>query len=112
MVTITLADRSNDYSMCCEALAGPGGLLATLATLNPIGRRCLLAAVASSATRSPCAAMVVMRRTRDPGPWSMVNPRIDCLGHTRMVRLKCGQTCRAADMDWPTPPAIGLAAPR
>lgn len=37
LVTITPKGRSNVYSMCCEALAGPVKLLATLAALTPEG---------------------------------------------------------------------------
>src|SRR5918998_78080 len=37
LVTITPKGRSNVYGMCCEALAGPVKLLATLAALTPEG---------------------------------------------------------------------------
>jgi len=37
LVTITPKGRSNVYSMCCKALAGPVKLLATLAALTPEG---------------------------------------------------------------------------
>ncbi|WP_100500191.1 ArsR/SmtB family transcription factor [Geodermatophilus chilensis] len=37
LVTVTPQGRSNVYSMCCEALAGPVRLLATLAALTPEG---------------------------------------------------------------------------
>lgn len=37
LVTLTPKGRSNVYSMCCEALAGPVKLLATLAALTPEG---------------------------------------------------------------------------
>jgi hypothetical protein len=36
-VTSTPKGRSNVYAMCCEALAGPVMLLATLAALTPEG---------------------------------------------------------------------------
>lgn len=37
LVTITPKGRSNVYSLCCEALAGPVKLLATLAAMTPEG---------------------------------------------------------------------------
>jgi DNA-binding transcriptional ArsR family regulator len=37
LVTITPRGRSNVYSLCCEALAGPVRLLATLAARTPEG---------------------------------------------------------------------------
>jgi DNA-binding transcriptional ArsR family regulator len=37
LVTITPRGRSNVYSLCCEALAGPVKTLATLAALTPEG---------------------------------------------------------------------------
>jgi DNA-binding transcriptional ArsR family regulator len=37
LVTVTPKGRSNVYSLCCEALAGPVKLLATLAALTPEG---------------------------------------------------------------------------
>jgi DNA-binding transcriptional ArsR family regulator len=37
LVTITPKGRSNVYSLCCEALAGPVKLLATLAAITPEG---------------------------------------------------------------------------
>lgn len=37
LVTVTPKGRSNVYAMCCEALAGPVKLLATLAALTPEG---------------------------------------------------------------------------
>jgi DNA-binding transcriptional ArsR family regulator len=37
LVTITPKGRSNVYSLCCEALAGPVRLLATLAARTPEG---------------------------------------------------------------------------
>ena len=37
LVTVTAKGRSNVYSLCCEALAGPVKLLATLAALTPEG---------------------------------------------------------------------------
>lgn len=37
LVTITPQGRSNVYALCCEALAGPVKLLATLAALTPEG---------------------------------------------------------------------------
>jgi DNA-binding transcriptional ArsR family regulator len=37
LVTVTPQGRSNVYSLCCEALAGPVRLLATLAARTPAG---------------------------------------------------------------------------
>ena len=37
LVTVTPRGRSNVYALCCEALAGPVRLLATLAALTPEG---------------------------------------------------------------------------
>ena len=37
LVTLTPKGRSNVYSLCCEALAGPVRLLATLAARTPEG---------------------------------------------------------------------------
>ncbi|SOD94387.1 ArsR/SmtB family transcription factor [Blastococcus haudaquaticus] len=37
LVTLTPKGRSNVYSLCCEALAGPVKLLATLAAMTPEG---------------------------------------------------------------------------
>ncbi len=37
LVTVVPRGRSNVYSLCCEALAGPVRLLATLAALTPEG---------------------------------------------------------------------------
>ncbi|NEK59723.1 winged helix-turn-helix transcriptional regulator [Geodermatophilus sabuli] len=37
LVTVTPEGRSNVYALCCEALAGPVRLLATLAALTPEG---------------------------------------------------------------------------
>lgn len=37
LVTLTPRGRSNVYSLCCEALAGPVKLLATLAAVTPEG---------------------------------------------------------------------------
>ncbi len=37
LVTVTPKGRSNVYALCCEALAGPVKLLATLASLTPEG---------------------------------------------------------------------------
>ena len=37
LVTITPRGRSNVYALCCEALAGPVRLLATLAATTPEG---------------------------------------------------------------------------
>lgn len=37
LVTMTPRGRSNVYSLCCEALAGPVKLLASLAALTPEG---------------------------------------------------------------------------
>jgi DNA-binding transcriptional ArsR family regulator len=37
LVTVTPKGRSNVYSLCCEALAGPVKLLATLAATTPEG---------------------------------------------------------------------------
>jgi DNA-binding transcriptional ArsR family regulator len=37
LVTITPRGRSNVYSLCCEALAGPVKLLATIAAMTPEG---------------------------------------------------------------------------
>ncbi len=37
LVAITPRGRSNVYSLCCEALAGPVKLLATLAAMTPEG---------------------------------------------------------------------------
>jgi len=37
LVSITPRGRSNVYSLCCEALAGPVKALATLAALTPAG---------------------------------------------------------------------------
>jgi DNA-binding transcriptional ArsR family regulator len=37
LVTVTPRGRSNVYSLCCEALAGPVRLLATLAARTPAG---------------------------------------------------------------------------
>ena len=37
LVTVTPKGRSNVYSLCCEALAGPVRLLATLAARTPEG---------------------------------------------------------------------------
>lgn len=35
LVNLTPKGRSNVYSLCCEALAGPVKLLATLAAITP-----------------------------------------------------------------------------
>lgn len=37
LVSVTPKGRSNVYSLCCEALAGPVKVLATLAALTPEG---------------------------------------------------------------------------
>jgi DNA-binding transcriptional ArsR family regulator len=37
LVTVTPRGRSNVYSLCCEALAGPVKLLATIAAMTPEG---------------------------------------------------------------------------
>lgn len=51
LVTVTPKGRSNIYALCCEALAAPVQLLASLASLTPEGANACCAPAAATETR-------------------------------------------------------------
>ncbi|MQA06719.1 MAG: metalloregulator ArsR/SmtB family transcription factor [Streptosporangiales bacterium] len=54
LVTVTPQGRSNVYALCCEALAAPGQLLASLAALTPEGENACCTP-SGTASESPSA---------------------------------------------------------